>query len=73
MPFFHGERIRPYRPIFTARAKRSINRIKHEKLMRRNKPRGSLASELGRKLNKGTIIFINANSASKGQRKAGRC
>jgi len=42
------------------------------RLISKNKPRGSLAKEAGRKASKRGIV-IKANGSSKGPREAGRC
>ncbi len=43
------------------------------KAINRNRPSGSLAKKLGRKAIKRGMIFIKANSSSKGPCKTGRC
>ncbi len=39
----------------------------------RNKPSGSSAKKLGRKAINWSMVFVEANSSSKGPRKTGRC
>jgi hypothetical protein len=43
------------------------------KATNRNKPRGSSAKETGRNAIKRGMVFIKANSSSKGPCKAGHC
>ncbi len=56
-----------------ARNKMSKASAVEAKAISRNKPNGSSAKKLGRKVIKRGMIFVEANSSSKGPCKTGRC